>query len=462
MRFRLEEGGGEAFYVLGVSDGGDAVGLSAEELRDTLEVIRKAAELVNAKIIYIRKAEVRKGANIAEVLIRLSRETLPIQVNVAIMGHVNAGKSTLTGSLIHGKLDDGNGKLRNMVSRYLHEVMSGRTSSITIRLLGFDELNQVVNWGLRDPTDEAEVMMRSTKVVRLIDLGGHERYLRTTLKGLMGYEINYVCLVVGADDGLSAMGKEHLAVAAILRLPIFVVVTKVDKMPKERVEQVVKEIKAVLKVPGINRLSIEVDDEDDVVNAIMALRTARVVPIFTVSNVTGKGLDLFTNFIKMLPPKGRTPSGHPLVYIDDVFNVQGTGVVVLGSVVSGALGQNDAYLLGPGAGGEFREVKIKSIQVNRLFVDRVGAGQIATFALQGVRRDELRKGMVLTDGHPSGKRRFRAKVYILHHPTTIRPGYVATLHAYTAKTGSEVCGVGKGVPKVRRLHYSDTGIPIQT
>ncbi|BBD72838.1 hypothetical protein HS1genome_1227 [Sulfodiicoccus acidiphilus] len=350
MRFRLEEGGGEAFYILGVADSGDVVGISDDELRDTVEVLSRAAELVRARIAYTRVAEVRKGGKIAEVLVRLSRESLPIQVNVAVMGHVNAGKSTLTGALVHGKLDDGNGKLRSLVSRYLHEIMTGRTSSITMRLLGFDESNSVVNWSLRDPTDEAEVMMKSTKVVRLIDLGGHERYLRTTLKGLMGYEINYVCLVVGADDGLSAMGKEHLAVAAILKLPIFVVITKVDKMSKERVEHVMKDIKAVLKVPGINRLSIEVDDEDDVVNALMAIRTARVVPVFRVSNVTGSGLDLLLRFINMLPPKGRTPSGHPLVYIDDVFNVQGTGVVVLGSVVSGTLEQNDVYLLGPNIG----------------------------------------------------------------------------------------------------------------
>lgn len=89
-----------------------------------------------------------------------------------------------------------------------------------MRLLGFDDKGEVVNRSVRDPLDEADITMKSSKVIRLIDLGGHERYLRTTLKGLLGYDVNYVMLVVGADDGLSTMGREHLAIASILKFPV--------------------------------------------------------------------------------------------------------------------------------------------------------------------------------------------------------------------------------------------------
>ncbi len=251
MKYRLEEGDGEAFYVIGVSNEGEIIGLSKSELEESIATLDMIAKLVNAKIVYRRDVEVRKDKYVAELLVRRYKENLPVEVNVAVMGHVNAGKSTVTGALVLGRLDDGNGGLRTAIARHLHEVLSGRTSSITLRLIGFDDSGKIVNWQLKDPLDEAETTIKSTKIVRLIDLGGHERYLRTTLKGLLGYEVNYVMLVVGADDGLSIMGKEHLALASILKFPIFVVITKVDKYPEDRIKGIVNDIKNVLKFPEL-------------------------------------------------------------------------------------------------------------------------------------------------------------------------------------------------------------------
>ncbi|MEM0173642.1 MAG: GTP-binding protein, partial [Sulfolobaceae archaeon] len=249
LKYRIEEGGGEAFYIIGVSNDGEAVGISKEELELSLSNLEKICSLVDAKIVYKRISEIKKDRFIAEVLIRLHRDKIPLQANIAVMGHVNAGKSTLTGVLLFGKLDDGNGSLRSQVARHLHEVISGRTSSVTVRVIGFDDKGSIVNWSIKDPLDEAEVMLRSSKIIRLIDLGGHERYLRTTLKGLLGYEIDYVMLVVGADDGLSTMGKEHLAVASILKFPIIIVITKIDKYPNERINEIIESIRNVLRIP---------------------------------------------------------------------------------------------------------------------------------------------------------------------------------------------------------------------
>ena len=447
MKYRLEEGGGEAFYIIGVSDNGEVLGLSENELNKSLEILSKIASIINAKIVHVRKVQAKKGKYIAEVLVRIHKEPIPVQVNIAVMGHVNAGKSTLTGALVFGKLDDGNGTLRALVANHLHEVISGRTSSITLRVLGFKDNNEIVNWSLKDPLDEAEVTLKSSKIVRLIDLGGHERYLRTTLKGLLGYDVNYVMLVVGADDGLSTMGKEHLAVASILRFPIFIVITKVDKYSKERIDKIVNDIKNVLKIPGINRLVMEVESEEDILNAILAMRTGRVVPIFKVSNVTGEGLSLLSRFLSMLPPKkieNIQASKNPLVYIDEIYNVTGVGTVVLGSVIRGNVNSNDTYYIGPTKFGEFKQVKVKTIQLNRVFVDNVNSGSIATFAIQGVEKDGLRKGMVLVKNNVNSYRRFKAKVIVLHHPTTIREGYVATLHLYTIRQAVRFEKITKG------------------
>jgi len=447
MKYRIEEGGGEAIYVIGVSDDGDVIGLNKEDLERTIDVLEKIAKMINSKIVHKRIVEIRKDKYVAELLIRLHKSDLPIQVNVAVMGHVNAGKSTITGTLILGKLDDGNGALRAMIARYLHEVISGRTSSITLRILGFDDEGIIVNHSCRDPLDEAEVTIKSSKIVRLIDLGGHERYLRTTLKGLMGYETDYVMLVVGSDDGLSIMGKEHLAVASVLKYPVFIVITKIDKFPKERVNQIINDIRNVLRIPGINRFVMEVNDEDDLLNAIIGVKTGRVVPIFKVSNVSGEGIGLLTRFLYLLPPrKIITQSNDTLVYIDEIYNVSGVGPVVLGSVVRGKVHPNDTVYIGPVDGGEFLQAKVKSIQINRVFVDEANQGSIATFAIQGVNREVLRKGMILAENNkPKATQSFTAKVIVLHHPTTIKEGYVATLHLYTIRQAVKFEKIARGL-----------------
>lgn len=65
----------------------------------------------------------------------------------------------------------------------------------------------------------------------MIDLCGHEKYLKTTMFGLSGLYPHYAMLIVGANMGISRMTKEHIGIAISLKIPIFVVVTKIDIAP---------------------------------------------------------------------------------------------------------------------------------------------------------------------------------------------------------------------------------------
>lgn len=80
-----------------------------------------------------------------------------------------------------------------------------------------------------------EYVSRSSKVLTLVDLAGHERYFKTTAYGLTGYLPDYCCLIVGANAGLVGMCKEHLGVALALKVPVFFVVTKVRRQRVYRV-----------------------------------------------------------------------------------------------------------------------------------------------------------------------------------------------------------------------------------
>ena len=439
LKYRLAEGGGEAFYVLGVTDEGLPEGLSEEELGETLEALHKACNLINAKVIKVREREGRRG-RVVELLIRASREDEPpLTVTVTALGNVDAGKSTLIGVLSTGKLDDGRGSAMKRIARYLHEIESGRTSSICSRLLGFDVDGNVVNYVLTSPLNEAEIYLRSFKVIDFVDLGGHERYLKTTLRGVMSREPDYVMLVVGANAGLLRMGKEHLGISVALGIPIFAVFTKVDLAPIHVLKRNLNEFIKLLKMPGIDKLPLLVRGEDDAILAARHIQSGRVVPIFMVSNVNGKGLNLLTKFLNLLPPRREWKEWlkRPFkLYVEDLFNVKGVGPVVAGLVVSGSISEGATAFIGPFKDGSWKEVKIKSIHLNRIPIHRVSPGQYVTLALSGIEFEEIEKGQVLLDRMEEAKtvKSFEALITILKHPTTIRRGYQAVFHSHSIRS----------------------------
>ena len=128
-----------------------------------------------------------------------------IEIRIGVIGNVDSGKSTLVSVLTNKLLDDGRGKARKLVLKHPHEKDSGRTSDVTQTHL-----------------------IKKEGYITFIDLAGHERYLKTTLKGLTGGYIDYVLLVIGANMGVSMMTKEHISIAYALQIPIIIVVTKMD------------------------------------------------------------------------------------------------------------------------------------------------------------------------------------------------------------------------------------------
>jgi elongation factor 1-alpha len=172
-----------------------------------------------------------------------------------------------------------------------------------------------------------------------------------------------------------------------------------------------------------------------------------VTPIFLVSNVTGEGLGLLKKFLNMIPPRinwSERLSGKFLSYVDEKFNVPGVGLVLSGLIESGSISVGQRVLLGPFEDGSFRAVRVKSIHVNRVNVERANAGQFATFAVTNVDYDEVRKGMVLIDDpKPSAVRVFKARVRVLHHPTTIKVGYEPVIHLKTIRQPAKLIDSSK-------------------
>jgi translation elongation factor 1A GTP binding domain family len=379
------------------------------------------------------------------------REEPPPTVTVAALGNVDAGKSTLVGVLTTGRLDDGKGLARSYASRYKHEVLTGRTSAVSMRLLGFSG-DSVVNHGLLDPLNEAEVYRRAEKLVLLVDVGGHERYLRTALRGLFSSQPDYVMLVVAANSGVQKMTKEHLGIAVALGIPVFVVITRIDIAPQEVFQRTVEDVVKVLKMPGVSKIPYVVKDVGDVVLAARAVSAGRVAPIFFVSSVTGHGVDLLLKFFSLLPRRRRwDSSGDFLMYISEIYLVKGVGVVVGGLVERGVVRVGDKIWVGPYSDGRWVSASVKSIHLNRTPVESAKAGHFVTIALDRI--DRVEKGMALARRPLPGVKEVLADVLVLRHPTVLRAGFSGVFHYKAVRTNGYIKEIDRG-----ELMVGDSGV----
>ena len=281
------------------------------------------------------------------------------------------------------------------------------------------------------------------KVISFTDLAGHERYLKTTVFGLLSCSPNYCLLMVAANNGLIGMSKEHLGIALALNVPVLVVITKIDICPPHILEQTIIQLTKILKSQGARKIPIFIRTREECVNTATQFISHRICPIFLVSNVTGASLPLVRLFLNILPHHGHYDSSGPFEFhVNDTFSVPFAGTVVSGVVKSGMIHAGDPVLIGPDSLGAFTSTIIRSIERKRIQVPACSAGQSASFALKRIRRKDVRTGMVvLAKPAPQSStadaantsnarvhREFVAEVLILSHATTIRTKYQAMLH----------------------------------
>jgi len=114
----------------------------------------------------------------------LTEKLSSMNIRVAVVGNVDAGKSTMIGTLTSSLLDDGRGSSRTFVMKHRHEIESGRTSTATTHLMGFRSSGESI--ATRDALrtnrrkSEDEIAKESFRLITLMDLAGHEKYLKTT------------------------------------------------------------------------------------------------------------------------------------------------------------------------------------------------------------------------------------------------------------------------------------------
>ena len=202
--------------------------------------------------------------------------------------------------------------------------------------------------------------------VGLVDVPGHERFVRTMVAGAAG--IDFVILVVAADDSVMPQTREHLAIVRLLGVQHgLVALTKIDLVDPELAEVAAAEVR------------------DAVADTFLA--DASIVPV---SGITGAGIGPLRTAIADVAARvpERQATALARLPIDRSFTMAGHGAVVTGTLVSGTLTVGDDVEVLPNT----RRARVRGIQSHGIAADTAAAGQRVALNLSGIKHDELNRG----------------------------------------------------------------------
>ena len=271
----------------------------------------------------------------------------------------------------------------------------GKTQLVkTLTGVDCDRLSEEKKRGITIELGFAPLTLPSGRVVSIIDVPGHERFIRQMVAGAAG--IDFAMLVVAADEGVMPQTREHLDILRLLGIENgLVVLTKIDL-----VEGVMRELARMDAVSLVKGTFLE--------NA----------PIIPVSSATGEGLDLVANaideMVANIPTKERR--GAFFMPIDRAFSIRGFGSVTTGTVYHGTLKEGDEVDVMPSA----LRSKVRSIQVHGEPSELAIAGQRAALNLTSISLERLKRGdVVCAPGRFSPTDCFDAEVLLL--PSAVEP-----------------------------------------
>lgn len=428
MQYRMRQGDGECFYCIGIDDDGSPYGQTPEEEDMTLDILSKIADMndYTMTILDTRKIDDKM---LTRVFIRENNLMRYREIRVGVAGRVDAGKSTLVGHLVTGEHDDGRGKTRQFAFNFKHEVETGRTSSMSQQIIGYDVDGKHIPMHdeLHKLTWE-DLTKRSARVVTLFDLCGHAKYSGTTYMGMSSNHIDFMLIAVGANMGIDRndMTIEHIRMAGAYRIPIIFVMTKID-MVVDKPEVMKKSLDSIHSLFGKKAAKklLEIKNITDVMTTIDQGYGGKFIPLFFVSSVSGDGMKLLHTYLNMCPPRHTFDNDSPAIMeVGDTYMVTGVGTVIGGFLSQGTIRVGEKYYLGPTKTGTFVQAKVRTMHEKRRNVQETTAGKYICLGTPGVKRNVVKRGMILSKELPKPVTSFTAEI-IVHenHHTTVKVGY---------------------------------------
>ena len=344
--------------------------------------------------------------NITKEVIIMAKEKE--HINLAFIGHVDHGKSTLVGHLLlkagaiaEQQLDEGEDKFRFVMDKLGEE----RERGVTI-----DLAHQKFSTKKYDYT--------------VVDCPGHRDFVKNMITGAS--QADAAVLVVAANDGVMPQTKEHMFLSMTLGIKqLIIAVNKMDmeNYSEDRFNEVKEEVSVLLKSIGRNPA--------DVPFIPMSAFEGDNIKEKSDNMSWYKGDTLMDELDKLTPPE--KPLDLPLrIPIQDVYSITGVGTVPVGRVETGVMKKGENVIFEPaGASGE-----VKSIEMHHEVFEMAEPGDNIGFNVRGVGKNDIRRGDVAghTSDAPTVAKEFTAQVVVLQHPGVITVGYTPVFHCHTSQT----------------------------
>ncbi len=284
-------------------------------------------------------------------------------------------------------------------------------SALVHRLTGVDpdRLEEEKRRGMTIDLGFAALTLPSGTRTSMVDVPGHERFIRNMLAGAGGIDV--ALLVVAADEGIMPQTREHVNIIDLLGVRQGVVaLTKADLVDDEWLELVGSEV-----------------------SELLLKTTLAGSPLVPVSATTGAGLPDLVRALDASVAAAPEHQGLRAAYlpIDRVFTVAGFGTVVTGTLHDGQLQSGDEVEIVPRG----LRARIRTLQSHGVTVDTAGPGSRVAVNLAGASREQVDRGDVIARaGSVAGVRRFDGTLRVLPDaPFAVRHGTEATIHIGSAE-----------------------------
>ncbi|SNQ59242.1 translation elongation factor EF-1 subunit alpha [Candidatus Methanoperedens nitratireducens] len=348
-------------------------------------------------------------------------------LNLAVIGHIDHGKSTLVGRLLF----ETGAVPPHIIEKYKEEAKAKGKESFVFAWV-MDSLKEERDRGIT--IDVAHQRFDTAKFYfTIVDCPGHRDFVKNMITGAS--QADAAILVCAAKEGVQSQTREHVFLARTLGITqLIIALNKMDEVnyDKARYDQVKADLSTLLKMVGYK------PDEINFIPTSAFQGDNLAKPSDKTKWYTGPTLLASLDMLKV-PEK---PIALPLrIPVQDSYTISGIGTVPVGRVETGKMKPGDKIIFMPAkAVGE-----VKSIEMHHQEIKEALPGDNIGWNVRGVDKKDIRRGDVCghSDKPPAVAEEFTAQIVVLQHPSAVAAGYTPVIHCHTAQVAGTITAILK-------------------
>jgi elongation factor 1-alpha len=339
-------------------------------------------------------------------------------LNLAVIGHIDHGKSTMVGRLMF----ETGAVPPHIIEGYRKEAETKGKATFEFAWV-MDNLKEERERGIT--IDIAHKRFDTAKFYfTVVDCPGHRDFVKNMITGAS--QADAAVLVVAAPDGVMEQTKEHVFLSRTLGInQLIIAINKMDaaKYDQKRFEEVKKDLSALLQMVGY-KPSETLFIPTSALQGVNIAKKSPETPWYT-------GPTLLEALDTLKEPE--KPTDKPLrLPIQDVYSISGIGTVPVGRVETGVMKKGMKVSFMPAN----KEGEIKSIEMHHEEIPQAVPGDNVGFNVRGLAKGDIRRGDVCgpIEAPPTVADEFTAQIVVLQHPSAITVGYTPVFHCHTTQT----------------------------